>query len=39
VSEGFLKPQHRANLLVDADPATLLDRLDAFTPTRTGKWI
>jgi hypothetical protein len=39
VSEGFLKPQHRANLLVDADPATLLDRLDAFTPTRNGKWI
>jgi uncharacterized protein (TIGR00730 family) len=38
VAEGFLKPKHRANLLVDADAATLLDRLAAFTPARAGRW-
>jgi uncharacterized protein (TIGR00730 family) len=38
VSEGFLKPQHRANLLLDADAASLLDRLEAFAPSRSDKW-
>lgn len=39
VAEGFLRPEHRAMLLVSADPATLLDRLDRWEPPPVEKWI
>lgn len=40
VREGFVRPAHRAQLLVDDDPARLLDRLALFRPTPTGRrWI
>jgi uncharacterized protein (TIGR00730 family) len=39
VSEGFLRPQHRAVLAVDADPAALLDALAAFQAPQVGKWL
>jgi uncharacterized protein (TIGR00730 family) len=39
VSEGFLRPQHRAVLSVAEDPATLLDALAAYEPPRVGKWL
>ena len=40
VAEGFLRAEHRALVLSDADPARLLDRLAAWTPPpRIVKWI
>jgi uncharacterized protein (TIGR00730 family) len=39
VSEGFLRPQHRAVLSVAEDPAELLDALAAYDPPRVGKWL
>jgi uncharacterized protein (TIGR00730 family) len=39
VAEGFLKPQHRAMVICETDPAALVDRLLAFEPPRTEKWI
>lgn len=39
VSESFVRPQHRALVLEEADPARLLDRLAAFVPPRTEKWM
>lgn len=39
VDERFLRPEHRAMLLADGDPASLLDRLAAWEPVATQKWI
>jgi uncharacterized protein (TIGR00730 family) len=39
VAEGFLRPEHRAVLIVEDDPATLLERLSAFEPPTVGKWL
>jgi len=41
VAENFLQPEHRSMLLVDKDPATLLDRLESWTPPAIDKtkWI
>jgi uncharacterized protein (TIGR00730 family) len=39
VSEGFLRPQHRATLTVAEDPAELLDALATYTPPQVGKWL
>ena len=41
VSENFLQPEHRSMLLVETDPATLLDRLESWTPPAIDKtkWI
>lgn len=39
VTEGFVKPPHRAMLLRDTDPNALLDRLAAWRPTNDAKWI
>jgi uncharacterized protein (TIGR00730 family) len=39
VSEGFIRPQHRALVLTETDPATLLERMDAFVPPSGDKWI
>ena len=39
VSEGFLRPQHRAVLSVAEDPAELLDALAAFQPPQVAKWL
>ena len=38
VSQGFLRPQHRAVLSVAGEPAELLDRLAAYVPPAVGKW-
>jgi uncharacterized protein (TIGR00730 family) len=35
---GFLHPAHRGMVLVDSDPAPLLDRMAAFQPPAAGKW-
>jgi uncharacterized protein (TIGR00730 family) len=34
VAEGFLKPQHRALLIVEADPQAMLDRFEPLIATR-----
>jgi uncharacterized protein (TIGR00730 family) len=39
VSERFLHPDHRALLLVDAEPAALLGQMRAFAPPATPKWL
>jgi uncharacterized protein (TIGR00730 family) len=39
VTQGFLRPEHRAVLTVEDDPARLLDRLQAFEPPTVGKWL
>jgi hypothetical protein len=39
VAERFFRPEHRAMLLVDAEPAALLDRFAGWTPPPLEKWI
>jgi len=35
----FLKPEHRAMLIVEGDPDRLLDRFDAYRAPTVAKWI
>jgi len=39
VSEGFIKPSHRAAIVVDSDPARLLDTLATIELPNVPKWI
>jgi uncharacterized protein (TIGR00730 family) len=39
VSEGFVRPEHRAIVLEDDDPAALIERLRSYRPPRVEKWI
>ena len=39
VAAGFVHPAHRDMLIVDDDPARLLDRLAAWTPVRVSKLL
>jgi hypothetical protein len=36
---GFLRAEHRDMVLIDDDPAVLLDRLAAWTPPQVQKWL
>jgi len=36
---GFLRADHRDMILVDEDPAALLDRMAAWTPPKVEKWL
>jgi uncharacterized protein (TIGR00730 family) len=38
-AEGFLRPENRRMLLVDADAGRLLRLFDAYTPPRVDKWL
>jgi uncharacterized protein (TIGR00730 family) len=38
-AQGFLREAHRSMLLVDTDADRLLDRLGAYVPPATEKWI
>lgn len=38
-SEGFARTEHRDMLLVDDDPAALLDKIDSYRPPSVTKWI
>ncbi|CAA7626329.1 TIGR00730 family Rossman fold protein [Magnetospirillum sp. SS-4] len=38
-AEGFLKPRHRDMVMVDGDPATLLDRMGGYRPPDTVRVI
>lgn len=39
VGERFVQPEHRAMVVVDQDPATLLQTMEAFCPPALTKWI
>lgn len=39
VAERFVRPEHRGLLISARDPVTLLDRLRAWSPVRTEKWL
>ncbi len=39
VDNGFLRAEHRRQLLVDEEPASLLDRMRTYVPLVTRKWI
>jgi uncharacterized protein (TIGR00730 family) len=39
VAEQFIRPQHRAALLVEQDPARLIDALQSVTLPEVPKWI
>jgi uncharacterized protein (TIGR00730 family) len=39
VQEGFVRAPHREMLLLDDDPARLLDRMEAYEPPVVTKWI
>ncbi len=39
VEQGFVRPEHRALLMIDSDPEALLDRFAAWTPPVVEKWI
>ena len=39
VAEGFVRPQHRAMVVIDSEPEPLLDRFDGCAPPRVGKWL
>jgi uncharacterized protein (TIGR00730 family) len=38
VSEGFLRAEHRDVIMMDADPAVLLDKFADYTPPEAPKW-
>jgi uncharacterized protein (TIGR00730 family) len=39
VTAGFVHPAHRDMIVVDDDPARLLDRLADWTPVTASKWL
>ena len=39
VTRRFIRPEHRALLLADGDPGRLLDRMAAYRPPETEKWL
>lgn len=39
VAEAFMRPQHRAMLAIESDPAALLDRFTSYQPPTVSKWI
>jgi len=39
VTAGFVRPAHRDMVLIETDPARLLDQLAAWTPVAVSKWL
>ncbi len=39
VEEGFVRPQHRAMLLLGQQPDALLDGMDSFVAPVVPKWV
>lgn len=39
VDEGFLQPRHRAMLIVEKDPETMIDRIINYTPPENEHWL
>jgi uncharacterized protein (TIGR00730 family) len=38
VAEGFVRPQHRAMVVIEGEPERLLDRFAAYRAPDVGKW-
>ena len=39
VAEGFIREEHRQNLIVEEEPKPLLQQLQVYTPVNVSKWI
>ncbi len=39
VNAGFIRPEYRALLVVDEDPATLIARMEAMEPPAVPRWL
>ena len=39
VDQGFMKESHKNSLLVEKDPAVLLDRMSRYEPLAEDKWV
>ena len=39
VAEGFVRPEHRAMVVIEREAAPLLDRFAAYEAPRVGKWL
>jgi predicted Rossmann-fold nucleotide-binding protein len=39
VERGFVKPIHRAMLIVENEPAALIEAMRAYEPPQVDKWI
>jgi len=39
VDEGFIRIEHRKNIVVSHDPQELVDKMHLFEPVQIGKWI
>jgi uncharacterized protein (TIGR00730 family) len=39
VAEGFVHPEHRSLVLTGEDPEALLERMEAYEPPETKKWV
>jgi uncharacterized protein (TIGR00730 family) len=39
VIEGFVREEHRENIVVSSDPLDLLEKMSLFEPVHIGKWI
>lgn len=39
VEQGFLRPEHRAMVLVEQDPRRLLERFAAYEPPPVARWL
>lgn len=39
VTDGFLRKEHKSNLIVEERPAAIFDRMERYRPVEMGKWI
>ena len=39
VTEGFIRPEYRALLVVDADPDSLIQRMESMSPPVLPRWV
>ena len=39
VTEGFIRPEYRALLVVDADPGSLIQRMESMSPPALPRWV
>ncbi|QNF33281.1 TIGR00730 family Rossman fold protein [Adhaeribacter swui] len=39
VAEGFIREEHRTNLVIEEEPEKLLQKLQGYTPVSVSKWI
>ena len=39
MDEGFVREQYRPMMIMEENPARLLDRFEAYEPPRVKKWL